>query len=176
MGTNFYIKGDPKEFESKDSPRWHIGKRSAAGIFCFDCGISLGIGGNKYVHDSPPEWLKNRFRDRMTEFGLGAYDSCPLCGKSRSEEDLGSSSAGIELGFNKNQTEKKTGVRSASSFSFAMGLQDLRSRIIEEGLVPQQKCVVDEYGRELTLQEFLDILDTIPPSLRFTELLGSEFS
>lgn len=174
MGTNFYIKGySPDEKITSD---WHIGKRSAAGIFCFDCGISLGFGGNKYVHEELPEYLKYRLRDKLDSFGGGVYMECPLCGKQYVKEEFTGSSAGIELGFNKNIKEKRNGVRTASSFTFAMGICKLRKRLEEIGANPDEKCIVNEYGDDYTLGEFLDILDTIPPALKFTQELNSEFS
>lgn len=180
MGTNYYIKGYPEdsEFDDRNSIRWHIGKRSAAGLFCFDCGISLGIGGNRHVHNCArtlPQYLQNLHKD-MIEQGKEQYDRCPMCGKEYVKEDFGASTAGIELGFNQNQTEKRTGVRSASSFTFAMGLYALMGRLDEEGFFGDDKCIVDEYGREFSIAEFMDILNAIPRSLWFTESLGMVFS
>jgi hypothetical protein len=44
----------------------HIGKRSAAGLYCHDCGITLNKYGTDYVHDSMyDDW----------------YEVCPICGR-----------------------------------------------------------------------------------------------
>ena len=71
MGTNFYWKELPKELKELMTPEnkdilMHIGKRSSAGLYCKECGISLCEHGIQYVHGSSydDEW----------------YDKCPLCG------------------------------------------------------------------------------------------------
>jgi hypothetical protein len=53
MGTNFYFV----DRETGDELR-HIGKRSAAGMFCWDCGLSLCAAGNADVHKGVKNWLK----------------------------------------------------------------------------------------------------------------------
>lgn len=124
MGTNFYIKGH----RNSDDPRYHIGKRSAAGLYCWDCGVTLCKGGESRVH-----------------YGDGFFDKCPNCGKGREEEPLSESSAGRELGFNHSKPVKKTGVQSCSSFTWARDLGRIR-------------CIVDEYGRAYTREEFHKML------------------
>jgi len=80
MGCNFYtLRGK------------HIGKRSAAGLYCWDCGVPI-----------------NREKE------------CPKCGNKPKKEDFSNSAAGRELGFNKEPFAKKTGVASCSSFSWAI--------------------------------------------------------
>jgi len=59
MSTNFYLDKQRKK---------HIGKRSAAGLYCWDCNISLCKKGADYVH----HWTKKE----------DWYKSCPKCGKS----------------------------------------------------------------------------------------------
>jgi hypothetical protein len=62
VGTNFYLNGpDPDE----DSPKVHIGKRSYAGAYCWDCGISFAVNGTQQVH------FANSAHD---------YTRCPECG------------------------------------------------------------------------------------------------
>ena len=92
------------------------------------------------------------------------YDSCPHCGKSYEKEDMEHSSAGIELGFNKNIVEKKTGVKTCSSFTYAMGLITLSQRLREENFTGAEgeTCIIDEYGREYDIEEFIDILHSCP--------------
>lgn len=46
MGTNFYLKGH----RGDDDPKYHIGKRSAAGLYCWDCRITLCKGGESAIH------------------------------------------------------------------------------------------------------------------------------
>jgi hypothetical protein len=128
MGTNFYIKGK----RGNDDPRFHIGKRSAAGLYCWDCGVSLCKGGASRVH-----------------YGEEFFDKCPKCGKSHVKEELSSSSIGRELGFNNTKPEKKTGVKGCASFTWARPI----GRI---------KHIVDEYGTEYMLEEFYNVLEECP--------------
>jgi len=129
MGTNFYIKGH----RYTDDPKYHIGKRSAAGLYCWDCGITLCKDGENGVHTGRSEW----------------YDKCPICGKDRKEESFENSSAGRELGFNKSSSSKKTGVQSCSSFTWARPLGRIRH-------------IQDEYGREYSREEFVSVLKECP--------------
>jgi len=128
MGTNFYIKGK----RGNSDPRYHIGKRSAAGLYCWDCGVSLCKGGASRVH-----------------YGDGFFDKCPKCGRVPEKESLLTSSVGRELGFNIEKPQKKMGVKGCSSFTWARPI----GRI---------KHIVDEYGTEYTLEEFRNILEECP--------------
>ena len=152
MGTNYYIKGYDEKDENGnflytiDDPKFHLGKRSAAGLYCFDCNVTLHKGGIEQVHKGG-EW----------------YKKCPSCGKAPQKENLKNSTAGIELGFNKNQTEKRTGVRSCSSFTSVLVCRlSLSEKIIGPNFSPSQKLVVDEYGREYTCKEFIQIVKACP--------------
>lgn len=144
MGTNFY-------FGSNEGP--HIGKRSAAGLFCWDCGVTLCKGGKSAVH----------------HHGYGHHDCCPKCGKEKTAGG-GNRSASIELGFAKPCSERPAGVGSCSSFRWAMSLgeflEEARSRDV---------FVVDEYGRRLDPVDFLEMLVANCP-LQYTDAIGREFS
>ena len=68
MGTNFYWKqGFYGEVTDYNDPRKHIGKRSAAGAYCWQCGISLKVNHTKDIH-------KN---------GSLLWVECPSCGEGR---------------------------------------------------------------------------------------------
>jgi len=140
MGTNFYIKGK----RGNDNSRYHIGKRSAAGWYCWDCGITLCKNGNEGVH-TKSEW----------------YSKCPKCGKYPNEESLSDGAAGRELGFNKKPFQKKKGVASCCSFSWARELGRIQK-------------IEDEYGREFTREEFLQMLEECP--IQYWGSMGREFS
>ena len=66
MGTNFYFMSEDDEIDR------HIGKRSAAGYFCWDCGLSLCAAGHDAVHNGKTVFL----------------DKCPVCGQAKQEENL----------------------------------------------------------------------------------------
>lgn len=136
MGTNFY-----------DQSGTHVGKRSAAGFYCWDCGVTLCKAGKDGVHNGISEWS----------------DRCPKCKQPRAEESLKNSAMGVELGLDKNyqRKRKKKGVMSCSSFSWAV------SKI--------PSCEIsDEYGRAYSPKAFGDMLAGCP--IQFTKLIGKEFS
>lgn len=139
MGTNFYtMKGE------------HIGKRSAAGWYCWDCDITMVVGGLKNVHGS---------------FHNQQYERCPQCGKERNKEDWKDTTAGRELGFNNQPPKRKTGVATCCSFSWAMVPDDIY----------RLRKMKDEYGRVYTRKEFVDsVLAECP--IRFFDSIGVDFS
>lgn len=134
MGTNFYVRGW-KSANAMD-PKYHIGKRSAAGLYCWDCGLTLCKGGEAKVHyDS--EW----------------YKQCPQCGKKPKNEGIAHSAAGRELGFNSEAPRRKTGVSSCCSFNWVM----------EPGQFLDRKVTVwNEYGDNFSMDEFKAILEECP--------------
>jgi hypothetical protein len=80
MGTNFYMRTNNLENyndnvrddsnDAKFSKTIHLGKRSAAGPWCFECGITLCKDGINGIHTSKSEWYKE-----------GDKYICPNCGK-----------------------------------------------------------------------------------------------
>ena len=151
MGTNFYLANRPKQMDHMDT-RYHIGKRSAAGMYCWDCEVSLCVGGKHNVHQGFDNWHK----------------ACPRCGKEPTKEKVTQSSAGRELGFNKNKPKKKKGVASCSSFTWAM--DPVKAMLI----AGKRGGFVDEYGRNYSIDELTKVLDECP--IRFYDLIGKEFS
>jgi len=140
MGTNFYALPDGE----------HIGKRSAAGAYCWDCGVTLCPGGNDRIHNS----------------GLERWPStCPKCGRIEvDDEGIEDSAAGRELGFNTAPPARKQGIHSASSFTWAMPPPAL------EGVGE----IADEYQRTYSRTEFLQVLEECP--IQFFDSIGGEFS
>ena len=115
MGTNFYFRGHRDD----DNPEFHIGKRSAAGLYCWDCRITLCREGESKVHKRPT-W----------------YNSCPSCGQMPVKESLEVSAVGRELGFNKSQPRFKVGVKGCSSFSWAMESEKLFQNLVYQPRQP----------------------------------------
>lgn len=165
MGTNFYVAGH----RGDDDPTFHIGKRSAAGAYCWDCGKTLCLGGEKAIHFDTHEWAK----------------TCPSCGKGRDKDSLETSAAGRELGFNRSEPAAKTGVRSACSFMWAMDPEEV-IKILERD-PPYAECPTchqpmpvleepfeDEYGRLYTKAQFDAMLLECP--IQFYDSIGEEFS
>lgn len=161
MGTNFYIRG----YRGNDDPEFHIGKRSAAGQYCWGCKITLCKEGEARVHYTS-DW----------------YDSCPICGKKPDKESLKISSAGRELGFNKKDPQEKKGVASCSSFSWAMQRSLLESKIdklnrccstCNKEWDNSDFVIENEYGDLFTLTQFEAILKECP--IQYTNHVGQCF-
>lgn len=158
MGTNFYLvplDWDPTAPDADpEGVGVHIGKRSAAGAYCWDCGVTLCAAGEAGVHRGNPldGWL----------------EACPVCGRSRRDtpEDLAHSAAGRELGFNHAPPAPKKGVRSCSSFSWAVHPEEFaRDRT--------GRKVADEYGRTYTPEEFDAVLAECP--IQYYDAIGRTF-
>ena len=140
MSTNFYVK----------STGVHIGKRSAAGSYCFTCGVTLIEGGKSKVHTD-----------------ADALRACPIC-KRPEEKDpsrIGKAAA-RELGLDKSPFNfVPAGVENASSFTWAISPAGLAS----------VRRIVDEYGTEYSTGDFLNMLMFECP-LQFFHSIGREFS
>ena len=156
MGTNYYKEPLKEEYDEEldmkfftDNYKSHIGKRSAAGYYCWDCKMTLKVGGEERVHYDG-DW----------------HDECPKCGASKDEETLDNSSAGRELGFNKENTSEHSGVRTVSSFNWAIDPDTLDDVLNEK--------TYNEYGDEFTKEEFKALISDCP--IHYTELVGREFS
>ncbi len=147
MGCNFYAVITSGDSESER----HIGKRSASGYYCWDCDISLCASGHDDVHGSA------RF-----------LDHCPVCGGGKETESIESSAAGRELGFNKLTAKRKSGVKGASSFSWAMTPSHF-----DELICAPNVHVRDEYGRSFTRDQFSEIMSECP--IKFFRSIGVDF-
>jgi len=170
MGTNFFwmcIKKKPlmkTPFESIEleiddmDPRVHIGKRSAAGAYCWNCNVTLCRGGNSKIHDG--------YRDEKW------HERCPKCGAEPTKSDgLTEGAAAVEMGFAKPRQLRPTGVTSCSSFSWTQDPERVK-KFCKEHLT--DKVIVDEYDRELTGDEFLEMLECNCP-VEFLHI-GESFS
>ena len=172
MGTNFYIRGHGHT----DDPEWHIGKRSAAGMYCWDCRKTLHKGGEAGIHHGCTKTGHPPFCD------CDWNKKCPGCGKAPAKEGLESSVGGRELGFNKSRPKVKSGVSSCSSFSWAMPADRLAEAIKGVLSCPccgreygdKDKVVENEYGDLFTWHEFLMVLEECP--VQYTDSVGQEFS
>jgi len=65
MGTNYYLKIDECEHCGRYEKK-HIGKRSAAGRYCFDCGVSMCVDGEEYVHSGTSHFNKKCYKCNKT--------------------------------------------------------------------------------------------------------------
>lgn len=151
MGTNFYGKLNGETV--------HIGKRSAAGLYCWDCGVTLCKEGVENVHHTKVKNATFDNTDHWTEW----YKKCPKCGKS-STENFDDTTAARELGFNTATPHKKKGVATCSSFSWA----------IRPSSLSEVKKIEDEYGTKYTFLQFKKVLEECP--IQYTRSIGEDFS
>lgn len=188
MGTNFYLK-DTHEYKAQDGRIYcgivtyneedekyeedvHIGKRSAAGPYCWSCSITLCAEGPGKVHYSCH--LGNSRKPGTCHIsncdGGHWFDKCPSCGGKYEPENFLNSSAARELGFNKDKPKKKTGIKSCCSFTWAMTKYDLKNFCKKS---KNKKPILDEYGASFSLKEFEEILKECPIQ---SHSIGMEFS
>jgi hypothetical protein len=166
MGTNFYAAKDKS---------CHIGKRSAAGWYCWDCNISLCAQGSEGVHHTLQypqiEILRQRYPDKDID-DRGWFLSCPECGKPRPEKaSISSGAMGRELGFDRSPFGARTGVDTCSSFSWGI---DPEGEVYKKLLKTRGKPIIDEYGRKYAIEEWLKMLEECP--IRYVHSIGTEFS
>jgi hypothetical protein len=163
VGTNFYT--DRKNTQ-------HIGKRSAAGLYCWDCGVTLCRGGEPGIHQGGPRVVGSAgLRPGVNTQDPNWYTECPRCGqkKTSSKNDwIKSGPVAVELGFAEPELTRPKGVTGCSSFTWAMRP--------EAFLVRRPNTLVwDEYGRRMTHREFVQMIDLNCPA-RFLNMIGRDFS
>lgn len=157
MGTNFYWHAPGAEFTlptgetvfsgvDRDTMQMHIGKRSAAGLYCWDCGVTLRAGGESEIHRSTGE--------------SGWHKRCPKCGAEPVNEGLKAGPAAVELGFAKPRIERPKGVRGCSSFTWQQDPEEVKAACRK---FSDKQIIEDEYHRLYTGQEFLDMIESNCP-------------
>ena len=146
MSTKFYRHTSKGRF-SVENPGIPIGTRRSAGLYCWDCDLTLCKGGNEAIHknDNDSSWHKK----------------CPKCGKKPIHEDLTNSTMGRELGFNKNKPQRKTGVSSCCSFRWEVSPETIINN------KNKKLYIFDEYGDKYTIDEFKQVLDECPVEYPF---------
>jgi len=125
MGCNFYTLNGI-----------HIGKRSADGIWCYDCKV------------------------RAQVIDIQLYQ-CPQC-KATEHIDKMYNAAFRELGFHDDPPEKHIGINGASSFCWQTGDRGLADTI--EGVkkkLQRRRYVKDVYGKRYKVSEFFDIFKEV---------------
>lgn len=152
MSTNYYWKEE--RHEQEENIQQHIGKRSGAGLYCYDCGTTLNRGGVMYIHQG-----KNGTTDDLFNVWL---DKCPSCGNSKEGKDgFENSTSALELGFAKEQDIKKSGISTCCSFTWT--LKKHMNEIMQIwNTGSDEKIIVDEYGEEFSAGEFIKMLEICP--------------
>lgn len=160
MTTNFYLK---KEFEAlypfvRTDEVLLIGKRAAAGRYCWSCRRILIRCWGQNVHGLVHSSLDVVVDSMGNQHKVEHLEECPSCGKKAIDEGF-NGAVGRELGFNKLLPSEKHGVSSTSSFMFALRFQELFSLFTKLKLLFSNKKVIqDEYDRDYSLDEFFRVL------------------
>lgn len=162
MGTNFY-------FATKDNNEYrHIGKRSAAGLYCWDCGVTLCSTIINHV-DIFTGNIKNLYgTDAVHHSGAFWLDKCPLCYSKETEEPITKSAPGRELGFNTSAPRKKSGVSTCCSFLWAISPQYFAELSNAKSLF-----IRDEYDDVYTNEQFRDAMLECP--IKYYHSVGEVF-
>jgi hypothetical protein len=143
VGTNFYLMASGT----------HVGKRSAAGLYCFDCDVTLCKGGEEHVYAIGNSW----------------YEVCPECFQEPTAQRY--NAAHMELGLILPLTERPRGVASCCSFSWAVSPEAIGAMC---RLHPNDPIIEDEYHRSYTGEQFRTMLEVNCP-IRHTRSMGTVF-
>jgi hypothetical protein len=160
--------------ELRYNPLVHIGKRSAAGLYCYDCKVSLCVDGEKRVHYTRSPKMSFATGSLLpTDCETGWHKACPKCKKEPIKEGLDAGPVAVELGFAKPRTQIPSGVRGTSSFNWAQ--DPLKVTEFCGGPGATAKVIKDEYDREYTGKEFLEMLKNNCRIMLYSSI-GQEFS
>ena len=172
MGTNFYwaavesprattitfADGEQLPIAIPDRGR-HIGKRSAAGMYCYDCNRTLCPGGNAKVHSGnfyDPPWP----------------EVCSKCGSKMVKTSTILPVWRTRVRWRLGLITRPRGVAGCCSFSWADEPEKVRRICEARG---DAVSVIDEYDRTLTGLEFLAMLKANCP-IEFRDSIGHAFS
>lgn len=166
MGTNFYFRAIFKTFGK------HIGKRSANGLYCWDCNIPIAKGSDvcpkcskSYVE---PKFEKTDFEIEESVIKTKFHDIPITIHKIKSNVKLENTPAMVELGFGTPYgKEERKGVKQCSSFTWAISKKMFNKINFK---------IIDEYGKKYTKKEFIEqVLDNCPIQDE-KKWIGKEFS
>jgi len=120
-----------------DDPEFHIGKSSAAGMWCFDCNVTLKKGGIEQVHHSCDCPDRHGLHERIA-CDRHWHKACPQCGKPAIDD------------WSKRLDYP---IRPCSSFSWAMDPMKFMLKALKAKSAFRQ--IEDEYGRKYTMKNFI---------------------
>lgn len=132
----------------------HVGKRSADGIWCWDCRVRP----IDTITNTSFEVYYRNLRD-MLDKSKNPIWKCPKCGAT----EIGKyNPVYVELGFDKPIPIKHSGLDGASRFTWQMGEYGLGKSIDEvRKRLGRYKYLVDEYGRKMNIDTFWDMFKNI---------------
>jgi hypothetical protein len=174
MGMNIYtLKGK------------HLGKRSAAGVWCWDCKVQCEshkvffCKKHKTKLELETDWYArkcSKCQERVSENDL-ADDKlppwatskvkfiCPDCGKGKMSDKIGYNPVFRELGFDKSKPKVKRGIDGASGWGWCTdeetGLATSKEEIVKK--LRRYKEVETEYGDKWTMKKFWAMFKDVLP-------------
>lgn len=155
-GIDFNLNDEDLENDNKTGDiHIHIGKRSAAGLYCKHCGVTICKGGFREVHFGGPDISLLFNTDNKTEDEIKRaketyecqwcqyyYKTCPGCGRN----------------FNNEAAKNDEEIVHICSFTWTM----MAHKAIIKQLVKsnyKEPVIVNEYGDKYTAAEFLEQID-----------------
>ena len=138
-----------------DNAKVHIGLRSGAGFFCWDCNVTLAIGGNREIHAGHAKW----------------HEACPKCGKTEKDGYPTRYEKITEIFPEVVPNSRPTGVKGCCSFIWAQEPDKVMNALKGQA---DLSIVEDEYGKLYTGAEFATMLQNACP-IHFLESIGDEF-
>lgn len=134
MGTAYYLR--------TESVPQYIGKREAAGLYCWDCEISLHKQGLDEAERQ--RTMRCVTGSKLTHVQSDWHKVCPKCGKAATQESLRSSGSG-----------RPFGVASCAVFTWAKTPSEIAKQILSSKL---EKPIVNEHDTAFTLEQFEMVL------------------
>ena len=146
MSINFYLKEDFKGLYpiKRKMEQLLIGKRSQAGLYCWNCRRTLQSSKDVYYGTEWPD----PYAIYHNRIGSVMLEECPICG----------------LKFGKKEELIHEGVEPGLIFIFALRVDEIFdiSKELTSSTFYKQKTIVDENGNEYTIEEFFEILKQCP--------------
>lgn len=136
-------------------PEIHLGKRSGAGRFCWDCMVTLNMGGNSAIHMGKSDW----------------HPACPKCNKTEKDKYPTRFDKVADVEKETIPEDRPTGIASSCSFSWAQNPEGVLA-ILEQR--PNDLLVIDEYEETYTGVTFATMLRNSCP-VHFTDSVGTRF-
>ena len=146
MSTNYYVRG----YRHHDA-EGHIGKRSAAGLYCWNCKITLCKGGLERIHYDA-EW----------------YTACPQCGTFPPVDSPLTRHTGVS-----HCCSFTWAIDPASLLTVVRTLRPKNCPTCYQTWPDPHHVIENEYGTLFRLYEFYDMLTYCP--IQFTDRVGHYF-
>lgn len=143
-------------FDDMD-PKVHIGKRSGAGLYCWDCNLTLAVGGVRVVHEA--------------RGGTMWLSACPQCDKTLKDNYPTRFDKVTETLPEINPEERPKGVGPCCMFSWAQTEEDVFKVLLSR---PEEILIEDEYGAPFMCRQFAELIYNSCP-IHLNQHVGVKF-